>query len=76
MIDPMAEIARLDKQLKKISAEIERLRKRQSKIRMERSVTQRIFKRSIEAAKAKTTTPAKKTRTRKPTSVNVFPDKA
>jgi hypothetical protein len=73
MIDPMAEIARLDKQLKKISAEIERLRKRQSKIRMERSVTQRIFKRSIEAAKAK---PAKKTRTRKPTSVNVFPDKA
>jgi hypothetical protein len=73
MIDPMAEIARLDKQLKKISAEIERLRKRQSKIRMERSVTQRIFKRSIEAAKAK---PAKKTRTRKPTNVNVFPDKA
>jgi hypothetical protein len=66
MIDPMADIARLDKQLKKLAAEITRLHKRQVKMKMERSILQRLFKRSIEAEKAKAPPPIKKPRTRKP----------
>jgi hypothetical protein len=66
MIDPMADIARLDKQLKKLAVEIARLQKRQVRIKMERSILQRLFKRSIEAEKAKAPPPMRKPRVRKP----------